>query len=444
MKKNGSATLHIEYMPLTDLISRLDEANPKDHDLGALHTSMDKFGYVEIPVLNEATGKLVAGHGRIETLMQKKQSHMPAPARIDVRNDDWYVPVQRGVAFKNEREARAYLIASNRLTVLGGWHEAELAALLESLRSEDESLMHAAGYSDEDLEGLLRDLGQGILADTPQDAGAQLDKAAELQAKWQVQAGQVWEIPSKTVPGKAHRLICGDCTDENILKTLFEDVKFAVVFTDPPYGIKYDSVATGRSERQFDKIPNDDLEGQAFQDFNYRWISAALPFQTEDASYYVCGANRTAHHLILAAERLGLHYAVPLVWVKQHFALNWDRYHPQHEWIFYGGEGSKPTGKTSRWYGENNETTVWSIARDNAADYEHPTQKPVELPARAIRNSSASGEIIADFFLGSGTTLVASEQLGRICYGTEIHPPFFAVILDRMERMGLNPKLVSA
>lgn len=165
MKKNGSTTLRIEYMPLTDLITRLDEANPKDHDLGALHTSMDKFGYVEIPVLNETTGKLIAGHGRIETLMQKKQSHMPAPERIEVRADDWYVPVQRGVAFKTDSEARAYLVASNRLTILGGWNESALAELLEGLRSEEEALMHAAGYSDEDLEALLHDLGRTINAD---------------------------------------------------------------------------------------------------------------------------------------------------------------------------------------------------------------------------------------------------------------------------------------
>lgn len=156
MTKNGQ--LHIEYMALSDLLTRLDEANPKDHDLGALHTSMDKFGYVEIPVLNETTGKLIAGHGRIETLMQKKQAHMNAPERIEVRADDWYVPVQRGVAFKTDSEARAYLVASNRLTILGGWNEPALAELLEGLRSEEEALMHAAGYSDEDLETLLFDL----------------------------------------------------------------------------------------------------------------------------------------------------------------------------------------------------------------------------------------------------------------------------------------------
>lgn len=396
-----------------------------------LENSLNKYGAGR-SVLADKNGYLIAGNKTTEVAGQLGFEDV-----IEVETDGKTLVVVRRADLDliNDPKARELAYSDNRAGEVGlEWDVEQLLA------DKNAEIDLGQFFHDDELEALLSSLKPEI--DPPQDAGAQVDKAAELQQKWQSQPHQVWEIPSKTVPGKAHRLICGDCTDENILKTLFEDVKFAVVFTDPPYGIKYDPVATGRSERQFDKILNDDLEGQAFQDFNYRWLSAALPFQTEDASYYVCGAIRTAHHLILAAERLGLHYAVPLVWVKQHFVLNWDRYHPQHEWIFYGGEGSKPTGKTSRWYGENNETTVWSIARDNAADYEHPTQKPVELPARAIRNSSASGEIIADFFLGSGTTLIASEQLGRICYGTEIHPPFFAVILDRMERMGLNPRLI--
>lgn len=166
MTKNGQ--LHIEYMALSDLLTRLDEANPKDHDLGAIHASMDKFGFVETPYLNETTGRIIAGHGRIETLMQKKQSRMAAPERIEVRPDDWYVPVTRGIAFATDSEARAYLIASNRITELGGWNESDLVEMLEGIRSEDESLMHAAGYTDEDLEALLRDLGQSAESAAPE------------------------------------------------------------------------------------------------------------------------------------------------------------------------------------------------------------------------------------------------------------------------------------
>lgn len=206
MKKNGQ--IHIEYMPLSDLVTRLDEANPKDHDLGALHTSMDKFGYVEIPVLNETTGKLVAGHGRIETLIQKKQSHMNAPERIDVRDDDWYVPVQRGVAFKTDSEARAYLIASNRLTILGGWNEAALVDLLEELRREDAALMHAAGYTDENFQMLLRDLKY------PSDNGQEIEQqASELLKKWNVQAGELYRF------GDCY-LFCGDSTSPETFSRL--------------------------------------------------------------------------------------------------------------------------------------------------------------------------------------------------------------------------------
>lgn len=434
MKKNGSATLHIEYMPLTDLISRLDEANPKDHDLGALHTSMDKFGYVEIPVLNEATGKLVAGHGRIETLMQKKQSHMPAPARIDVRNDDWYVPVQRGVAFKNEREARAYLIASNRLTVLGGWHEAELAALLESLRSEDESLMHAAGYSDEDLEGLLRDLGQGILADTPQDAGAQLDKAAELQAKWQVQAGQVWEI------GK-HRLMCGDCTNPKDVARLVNGDKVSLVVTDPPYGVSYADKnamlnAFGGGNRVQEPIANDHLSKEATQAL---WKSAFAEMNNvmgRGAVVY-CFMPQGGDQMMMMMMMMmgaGIEPRHELIWLKNNHVLGRTDYAYKHEPILYAWkEGGH------KFYGDF-QTSVIEVSRPLKSEF-HPTMKPVELIVKLIKNSSLQNEKVYDPFLGSGTTMVAAEQTGRICYGMEIEPKYCAVILDRMERMELTPVL---
>lgn len=160
--------LRIEYMPLASLIAAMDSANPKDHDLGAIHVSMDKFGFVETPYLNETTGRIIAGHGRLEALQQKKRGGMKAPARIEVRADDWYVPVTRGIAFATDEEARAYLIASNRISEIGGWHEAELAALLQDLRSEDESLMQAAGYTDEDLERLLNDLSEPFIPEPSQ------------------------------------------------------------------------------------------------------------------------------------------------------------------------------------------------------------------------------------------------------------------------------------
>lgn len=342
-----------------------------------------------------------------------------------------------------------------------------LPVLVTDLNAEEADLLLAtfdrigaeATQDDEAVEKLLADVGS-YFEDIDQmmidvwgdewrqdqdgqtsDSGAQIDRADELEQVWRCERDQLWIIPSKSCRGN-HLLFCGDSTNADDVNRLFENgARYAMVFTDPPYGINYDHASTGRAKSKFDKLQNDDLSGDEFREFNVKWLKAVLPHQLENASFYVCGANRTAHNLILAAIECGICYAVPLVWVKQRFALNWDRYHPQHEWIFYGGEGSKPTGKTSRWYGENNESTVWQIDRDHSGDYDHPTQKPVELPARAIRNSSTYDEIVLDPFAGSGSTLVACEQLGRQGRCIEIEPKYCAVILQRLADMGFEPEL---
>ena len=144
-------------------ITEIKEAdiNVKDHDLGAIHESMNRFGFTSPLLLNEKTGQLVAGHGRLQALLQKKQLKEEAPANIKVDdNDDWYVPVIRGVSFKNEQEAQAYLIADNRLTELGGWNNDELVKELEKLA--EESSLDGTGFDLSNMQELYDDLQQGV------------------------------------------------------------------------------------------------------------------------------------------------------------------------------------------------------------------------------------------------------------------------------------------
>tara|TARA_B100000424_G_scaffold192207_1_gene149819 strand:+ start:530 stop:1171 length:642 start_codon:yes stop_codon:yes gene_type:complete len=144
-------------------ITEIKEAdiNVKDHDLGAIHESMNRFGFTSPLLLNEKTGQLVAGHGRLQALLQKKQLKEEAPANIKVDdNDDWYVPVIRGVSFKNEQEAQAYLIADNRLTELGGWNNDELVKELEKLA--EQSSLDGTGFDLSNMQELYDDLQQGV------------------------------------------------------------------------------------------------------------------------------------------------------------------------------------------------------------------------------------------------------------------------------------------
>ena len=134
------------------------DSNPKQHDIGTLHISMKRFGFIAPLIRNESTGKLVGGHGRIETLRQKKQFNEPAPKGIKVDDDgDWYVPVITGIEFESDAEADAYLIADNRLVELGGWEVPQLKGLIEKIAVETGTL-EGIGYDEEDLQNLYEDV----------------------------------------------------------------------------------------------------------------------------------------------------------------------------------------------------------------------------------------------------------------------------------------------
>lgn len=143
--------IYIEYIPLSKL--QKWDRNPKDHDIGQIHQSIDRFGFISPIIIDEKSGKMIAGHGRVDTLLQKKEAGEKPPERIKKRKSDWLVPVVRGVSFDSEIEAEAYGIADNRLTELGGWIDAQLAEVLSDLASKDS--MEGIGYDKNDLDSLI-------------------------------------------------------------------------------------------------------------------------------------------------------------------------------------------------------------------------------------------------------------------------------------------------
>jgi len=205
------AQLRLEYLPLASL--RPAARNPKKHQVETVRASMGRFGYVAPMILNESTGRLVAGHGRIESLRKAKAEGKAPPSRIRIHNGDWLVPVVRGVAFTDDREAEAYLLADNQTTILGGWNDDELQEIINSLGVEDA----LAGTGFEDM------FEDGLEQDDPTDL---IDQAAELQKKWRTARGQLWLI------GK-HRLLCGDSTSESDVRRLMNG-KRACLFAHRP------------------------------------------------------------------------------------------------------------------------------------------------------------------------------------------------------------------
>ena len=256
------------------------------------------------------------------------------------------------------------------------------------------------------------------------DPGPQVDRAEELQEKWQVQRGQVWEI------GR-HRLMCGDSTDAGDVGRLMGGEKVGLVFADPPFGISYTGHGKSKDGRanKFEPIAGDEKP-------NADWLSLCV---LDHGAIYV-----KTHWNVLEFWKISVANVA-----KVKSIIVWDRcshsagdvmggYATQSELLIFGTFGNH---KISRF-----DTDVWRIERATTGAPEqrtgHPYESPVALPKRAVENSSRINEVCFDPFVGSGTTLVACEQTGRIGYGMEIEPKYCAVTLERLTGMGLEARVV--
>lgn len=227
-----------------------------------------------------------------------------------------------------------------------------------------------------------------------------------------------------------HRLMCGDATKIEDVEKLMNGKKADMVFTDPPYGVKYEQGKfTGtKVKKVFDAIANDDKQGVELYNFIYD-VMVNVNAVSNNASVYVCSPSMTESLAILyACMEAGFHMQSQIIWYKNQFILGRGDYHWQHEIIWYGYKDNP-----HYWCGARDKGTVWSVHKDAHADYNHPTQKPVELAGKAIQNSSKQDDIVLDLFGGSGSTLIAAEQTNRTCYMMELDPKYCDVIRKRYE-----------
>jgi DNA modification methylase len=230
-----------------------------------------------------------------------------------------------------------------------------------------------------------------------------------------------------------HRLLCGDSTDSDAVARLMNGQKADMVFTDPPYGVSYEG---GHNKKKRKGIENDTLEGDNLTDLFYDALVNAELFTWEHAAFYIWYANGKAVETFSSFSNLSLKVRAVICWYKVKSGLGafMSQYIPNYEPCIYAfKEGHSP-----QWYGPTDEKTVWELKKESKNEY-HPTQKPIELPERAIANSSKIGQVVLDLFLGSGSTMVAAHQLNRKCYGMELDPMYCQVIIDRM--LKLDPSL---
>jgi DNA modification methylase len=225
-----------------------------------------------------------------------------------------------------------------------------------------------------------------------------------------------------------HRLLCGDSTDSDSVARLMNGEKADMVFTDPPYGVDYEGGAMTKRT----KLDNDQKNTNIYQEV----LPNIILFTNDKAPMYIwhaAGYADMASHLW----DNNIEIRSQIIWNKNmaQFGALSAQYKQKHEPCFYCFK----KGNAPYWYGPTNEVTVWEVSRESKNEY-HPTQKPIELPSRALQNSSKINDCILDLFLGSGSTMVASHQLNRKCYGMELDPKYCQVIIDRMKK--LDPTLV--
>lgn len=415
-----------ERRPLGDL--RSWERNYNRGDVDAIARSIVRFGFNgTLRVWRE--GIVVAGNHGLAALQRLKAEGAPPPVHIDLAEDgDWLVPVT-DVSHLDETLAEAFAVADNRTRDLATTDDAQLAAILQSIVEEDASLLADTGYDFSDLGAILAGLEDGLGPNL--DPEPKLDQAEELALKWGTEPGQIWTLDT-------HRLAVGDCTDAALVGRLLDGDQATCMWTDPPYGVNY----VGGTEDAL-TIQNDDPEG--LQSLLTRAFAAADPILAPGAAIYVAHPagplSATFMACFLAA---GWQMRQTLVWIKDRLVLGRSDYHYRHEPILYGikpGASGRRGRGGAGWYGGNRQTSVFEVMRAHRNTL-HPTIKPVELVARMVHNSSRPGDVVYEPFCGSGSTLLACEQLDRRCRAIEIDPKFAAVILERyVDATGAMPTL---
>jgi len=424
-----TASSDFSWLPLAAVRPWLKNPRKNQKAVPPVAESLQRFGFVNPVVIWASGDRMVAGHTRVlalQSLLAKDPAFTPRGAP-----GPGVVPV-RFAEFTSEAEADAYALADNKLGEIAQWDDDALVGILKDLQAADEALVKAAGFTDGDLARLLRTTEPG------DDEGAE-DPSEALQGKWATEAGQIWVIPSKSVPGRSHRLLCGDSTDALAVERLRAGDTWRLMVTDPPYGVEYDPTWRDHINRGSTK-----MTGKVENDDKADWSSVWALWAPEVA--YVWHADRFAGDVVLSLARADMMPKALIIWRKPSMVLGRSDYHWQHEPCWY----TVKKGCKSGWCGDRTQTTMWDIAgmgiyggsrSDDDVKTNHGTQKPLECMARPIRNHFEPGTIVCDPFLGSGTSLAAAERERRICYGAELSPGYVAVILERLAKMGLEPRL---
>ena len=374
----------------------IEELNPYENNaklhpkeqIDQIVRSMEEFGNND-PIAIDENNVIIEGHGRLLALKQMGEKEVPV-IRLKHLTDE---------------QKRAYILAHNQLTLNTGFDEDILAAELESIVGID---MADFGF-DLDVVDVVEEL-----TDVEEDSDFDVTPPKEPKSK----PGDLYQLGN-------HRLLCGDSTSLDDVAKLMGGEQADMLLTDPPYNVAYE----GATEDKL-TIQNDDMEDEDFRQFLRDVYASADSAMKPGASFYIWHADSEGYNFRGAAHDVGWTIRQCLIWNKNTLVLGRQDYHWKHEPCLYGWKD----GASHNWYGNRKQTTVMDFDKPTR-NGEHPTMKPIPLFAYQMEMSSKKGDNVLDLFGGSGTTMIAAEQLGRNAYLMELDPRYVDVIVNRWEEL---------
>ena len=355
-----------------------------DKEYEKIKQSLLKFGYVD-PIIVNKDLSVIGGHQRL-TVLKDLDFETAKCVIVDLSKED----------------EKALNIALNKIT--GQWDDQLLADLLLDLQESDFNL-DLTGFEPPEIDDILSNVHDKDLSDDDFDVEEELKKPTFSKR------GDIWQL------GK-HRVICGDSTKAETYEQLLGDKKANLVVTDPPYNVDVEETAG--------KILNDNMPDSEFYQFLFSMFTQVEKQMEADASIYVFHADTEGLNFRKAFKDAGFYLCGCCIWKMNSLVLGRSPYQWEHEPCLFGW---KQKGK-HQWFSDRKQTTIWEYDRPKSSK-DHPTMKPIPLMAYPIQNSSMRGTIVLDPFLGSGSTLMAADQTGRVCYGIELDEKFMDVIVKR-------------
>ena len=384
----GKMTTEMQLVPVEKLIPYINNARTHSPEqLTKLRSSLREFGFIN-PVIIDREFNIIAGHGRV---MAAKEEHIAEVPCVFVD-------------YLSEAQKKAYILADNRMALDAGWDEELLRIEIEALQGADFDVS-LTGFGEDEIADLFAG-DEKSAKDDDFDLTAALEKASF------VECGDIWTV------GR-HRLMCGDATSTADVAALMDGKKANLIVTDPPYGVSFKS-SDGLT------IQNDSMKGEEFYTFLLTAFQCMAEHLESGGSAYVFHADTEGLNFRKAFIDAGFHLAGVCIWVKNSLVLGRSDYQWQHEPVLFGW---KKSGKHA-WYSDRRQTTIWSYDKPKR-NKNHPTSKPLDLLGYPICNSSQENAIVLDTFGGSGSTLMACEQLNRICCMMELDEKYASVILRR-------------